>query len=56
MKIVIDRNTGEILSASELTQAQKDTLWAEIVRKEELERSLECAQLWVDEVTGALRS
>lgn len=32
MKIVIDRNTGEILSAPELTQAQKDTLWAEIVR------------------------
>ena len=55
MKIVIDRNTGEILSVSELTQAQKDTLWAEIVRKEELERSLECAQLWVDEVTGALQ-
>lgn len=26
-----------------------------IVRKEELERSLECARLWVDRVTGALK-
>ena len=33
----------------------EDRMLSLIVRKEELERSLECAQLWVDEVTGALK-
>lgn len=33
----------------------EDRMLSLIVRKEELERSLECAQLWVDEVTGALQ-
>lgn len=33
----------------------EDRMLSLIVRKEELERSLECAQLWVEEVAGALQ-
>ena len=32
VKIVIERETGAIKSAPELTQQQRGTLWAEIVR------------------------
>lgn len=32
MPIVINRGTGEILSAPEITQNQQDTLWGAIVR------------------------
>mgnify|MGYP006336705767 FL=1 len=32
MPIVISRTTGEIISAPELTQEQKDAAWAAIVR------------------------
>lgn len=31
MPIVIDRHTGEVLSAPEVTQAQKDALWEVVV-------------------------
>jgi hypothetical protein len=30
--IVVDRTTGSIISAPELTPAQRDTLWGEIIR------------------------
>lgn len=32
MPIVIDRATGTVKSAPELTAAQKDTIWSELVR------------------------